>query len=75
MGVGRMRSQGFNVQAKAVTHSMEQAADDELRGSIFPADPAHVPGAAFFGEAVAHRANVPDFSAERTRLRTRLRCG
>ena len=48
MGVGRMRSQGFNVQAKAVTHSMEQAADDELRGSIFPADAAHVPTSSRF---------------------------
>ncbi len=54
----RFAGQRFDVQPKAVTHPMQQAPDDQLRGSIFPADAAHVPGAASFGQAIAHLFSV-----------------
>ena len=44
-----------DVEAEAVAHPVEELADDNFGRRILAADAAHVPGAAFFGEAVAHR--------------------
>jgi hypothetical protein len=44
--------EGFDVEAEAVTEAVEEGADDFFGDGVFPADAGHVPGAAFFGEAV-----------------------
>ena len=43
----RLARQIFHVQAKAVTHAMQQPADDEFRARVLPADSPHIPTAAF----------------------------
>lgn len=58
----RFAGQILDVQAKPITHPMQQTPDDELRGSIFPADSAHVPGASFGCESVAHAAQLKQLS-------------
>ena len=46
----------FGVEAEAVAEPMEQGADDDLGFGVFVTDPAHVPTATGFGEAVfVHR--------------------
>jgi len=46
-----------DVEAEAVAHSMQQPADGHFRGRVPSPNPAHVPGAAFFRQAVAHTSN------------------
>jgi hypothetical protein len=57
----RFARQSSDVQPKALTHPMQQPPDDKLRGSVLPADPAHVPGAAFQCQLIA--ACLPDLWA------------
>jgi hypothetical protein len=47
------RHGNFDVEAEAEAHSVKERADDEFRVGVFAPDAGHVPGAAFFGEAVS----------------------
>jgi hypothetical protein len=40
------------MDAETKPHFVEEGADEALRGGVFAADARHVPGAAFFGEAI-----------------------
>lgn len=51
-GVWIVRDRNADVEAKAVTHPMQQAPDDELRGCIFPADSAHIPTAPLRAQSI-----------------------
>ena len=42
------------MDSEAVAEAVEEGADDFFGRGVFAADAAHVPGAAFFGEAVEH---------------------
>jgi hypothetical protein len=46
-----------DVEAEAVTHAVEEPAHSAFGGGVLAPNAAHVPGAAFFGEAVAHNNN------------------
>jgi hypothetical protein len=45
----------FPVQAEAVTHPVQERAHDHFWLSVFASNPAHVPRAAGFGQAIFQR--------------------